>query len=109
MDASSAAWLLIAVALAAANLPFANERLFGVIPLSGARAGSRKSGWLRVLELLVLYFAVGGIAHLLESRSWCCPSPALSCATCESRFDSEPTAPLLTFTRRTWSANPTPS
>jgi hypothetical protein len=63
MDVSSAAWLLIAVALAAANLPFVNEHLFGVIPLKS----TRKSGLLRVLELLVLYFAVGAFAWLLES------------------------------------------
>lgn len=55
---------MIAVALAAANLPYMNERLFGVIPLKG----THKSAWLRVLELLVLYFAVGAFAYLLESR-----------------------------------------
>jgi len=55
---------MIAVAMAAANLPYMNERLFGMIPLKG----TRKSAWLRVLELLVLYFAVGAFAYLLESR-----------------------------------------
>ncbi len=69
MDASSASWLLIAVAIAAANLPFINENLFGVIPLKRAGQGRRdKSAWLRVFELLVLYFAVGAFAYLLESR-----------------------------------------
>ena len=67
MDVSSAAWLLIAVALAAANLPFLNERLFGVMPLKPGTPGARKSGALRVLELVVLYFAVGAFAWLLES------------------------------------------
>jgi hypothetical protein len=64
MDASLSAWLLIAVALAAANLPFLSESLFGVIPLKGGV----KSGWTRVAELLVLYFVVGGIAYVLEAR-----------------------------------------
>ena len=63
MDASGASWILIAAAFAAANLPFLNVRLFGVVPLNAAR----KSAWLRVLELLVLYFAVGAFAYLLES------------------------------------------
>jgi len=62
LNASSASWILIAVAFAAANLPFINERLFGVVPL-----GARKLAWLRVLELLVLYFVVGAFAYLLES------------------------------------------
>ncbi|MES2321554.1 MAG: DUF2818 family protein [Pseudomonadota bacterium] len=64
MDASLSAWLLIAVALAAANLPFLTESLFGVIPLKGGV----KPGWTRVAELLVLYFVVGGIAYVLEAR-----------------------------------------
>lgn len=67
MDASGASWILIAVAFAAANLPFFSERLFGFIPVSTA-PGARKSAWLRVLELLVLYFLVGAFAYLLESR-----------------------------------------
>lgn len=69
MDVSSSSWLAIAIALAAANLPFINERLFAIIPLGSARgAPPNKSGWLRVLELVLLYFVVGGIAYLLESR-----------------------------------------
>ncbi len=64
MDASLSAWLAIAVALTLANLPFLTESLFGVIPLKSGR----KSGWLRVFELLVLYFVTGGVAYLLEAR-----------------------------------------
>ncbi len=66
MDVSASSWLLIVVALAAANLPFLNEKVFGVIPLGGPER--LKSGWVRVLELLVLYFVVGGVAYLLEAR-----------------------------------------
>ena len=70
MDVSLASWLVIAVALAAANLPFASERVFGVIPLKSSPAGQarEKSFFARLLELLVLYFLVGAVAWLLESR-----------------------------------------
>ena len=63
MDVSLASWLLIAVAVAAANLPFMNERLLGVVPLGGV-----KSAWTRIAELLFLYAVVGGFAYLLEAR-----------------------------------------
>ncbi|MES2318045.1 MAG: DUF2818 family protein [Pseudomonadota bacterium] len=64
MDVSVSSSLLIAVALAAANLPFLNESLFGFIPLKS----SRKHGWTRVFELLVLYFVTGAVAYALEAR-----------------------------------------
>ena len=78
MDVSLAGWVVVAVALAAANLPFANERLFGVFPLptgrgktesSSSQAGQArtKSFFVRLLELLVLYFIVGALAYALES------------------------------------------
>jgi hypothetical protein len=63
MDVSLSSWLVIAVALAAANLPFLNENVFGFIPLK-----STKPAWVRVLELAVLYFVTGGIAYVLEAR-----------------------------------------
>lgn len=66
MDVTLAAWLVIALAVTAANLPFMNERLFGVIALKG-REG-RKPLWMRLLELLVLYVIVGALARLLESN-----------------------------------------
>jgi hypothetical protein len=64
MDVSVSSWLLIAVALAAANLPFLNESLFGFIPLKS----TRKHAWTRVFELLVLYFVTGAVAYALEAR-----------------------------------------
>lgn len=76
MDSSLAVLLVIALALAGANLPFVNERLFGLVPLSGRTgpegephdgAGSKSFG-LRLLELVALYFVVGLVARLLESR-----------------------------------------
>lgn len=72
MDSSLAALLVIALALAGANLPFVNERLFGLVPVPGAKApegqGRGKAFVLRLLELVVLYFVVGLVAWLLESR-----------------------------------------
>ena len=63
MDVSLASWLVIALALAAANLPFLTEKVFGLVPFK-----ERKPGFVRLLELLVLYFVVGAFAYLLESR-----------------------------------------
>jgi hypothetical protein len=65
VDVSLASWLVIAVALALANLPFLNDAVLGVVPLPGAR---KKPFAVRLLELFVLYFVVGGLARLLESR-----------------------------------------
>ena len=70
MGISLASWLVIIVALVAANLPFASERVFGFISLKSTQAGQgrTKPFALRLLELLVLYFLVGAVAWLLESR-----------------------------------------
>jgi hypothetical protein len=57
-------WLVIVAALVAANLPFVSERLFGVVPLR-----ERKSIGLRLVELVVLYFATGLLGVLLERRA----------------------------------------
>ncbi len=71
MNPAVAVAVVIVLAALAANLPFVNERLFGVIPLSSAGGmlkQGRKAFWLRLLELAVLYFVVGGVARLLESQ-----------------------------------------
>lgn len=74
MDSSLATLLVIALALAGANLPFVNERLFALVPVPAAKAGQgegqahSKAFVLRLLELVVLYFVVGLAAKLLESR-----------------------------------------
>ncbi len=84
MNQTVAVWMLIVVALLAANIPFLNDRLFALIPL-GSRAGltpvspddpkpaqeqsqrNDKSFFVRVLELLVLYGLVGLLAYFFES------------------------------------------
>jgi Protein of unknown function (DUF2818) len=71
VDSSLAAWLVVAISLAAANLPFLTERVFGLVPLKTSSAGDgprTKSFPLRLLELIVLYFVVGFLARMLESR-----------------------------------------
>ena len=55
--------LLLVIALIAANLPFLLERLFFVKKLEAGK----HLGW-RLLELVVLYFVVGGIGLLLEKK-----------------------------------------
>ena len=70
MDSSLAAWLVVAISIAAANLPFLTERVFGFIPLKPTPGGEArvKRFHVRLLELIVLYFLVGAVARLLESR-----------------------------------------
>ncbi len=58
-------WLVIVLALVAANLPFANERLLAVVPLPGRH---KALGW-RVIELLVWYFVVGAVGMALEKSA----------------------------------------
>lgn len=64
MSQSASVWVVLLVAVLAANLPFVNERLLGVVPLS---AGV-KSLAIRVVELVILYFLAGGVGLLFESR-----------------------------------------
>lgn len=63
MGQSASVWLVIAVAVLAANLPFISQRLFAVVPLARG-----KNLAVRLAELVVMYLIVGGIALLLEQR-----------------------------------------
>jgi len=58
-----AIWILLTIALAAANLPFISERLFGVVPLS---KHPRKPGFAVVAEIAVLYLLVGLLGTAFE-------------------------------------------
>lgn len=58
-------WLVLIAAFVAANLPFINERLLAVVP----RRAPGKTLWLRVAELVVLYFLVGALGLMLEQRA----------------------------------------
>jgi Protein of unknown function (DUF2818) len=55
--------LVILLSFLAANWPFITQRLFGVLKLAQG-----KSLFVRLLELIALYFVVGGIGLLLEQR-----------------------------------------
>lgn len=69
MDVGASAWLVVLLALALANLPFLNERVLALVPLkSGAGQVPRKPFLVRLVELAVLYFIVGGIGRALEGR-----------------------------------------
>lgn len=56
-------WLVLLVAVGAANLPFMSRHLLLVFKL-----GQPKSLVVRLGELVVYYFAVGGLGLLLENH-----------------------------------------
>lgn len=64
MTQGAAVWFVVLAALVAANLPFFNGRLLAVVPLKFP-----KNLGLRLLELVLFYFIVGGLALLLEQRA----------------------------------------
>lgn len=64
MSQTASIWLVIVVALIAANLPFLNERLLAVVPLP-----RRKTLAVRLAELVLMYFLAGGLGLLLEQRA----------------------------------------
>lgn len=63
MTQSVSVWLVVGLALLAANLAFISNRLLLVYRLKGP-----KNLAVRLLELVVWYFVVGGIALLLEQN-----------------------------------------
>ena len=65
MSSSGAVWLVIVAACVAANLPFFNHRVLAVGPL----LQPRKALIVRLAEMILLYFVVGGLALLLEKRA----------------------------------------
>ena len=63
MTQTASVWLVLVVALVAANLPFVNERLFLVGPRG---QGHKAFGW-RLLELLVYAGLTWGLGIALET------------------------------------------
>ena len=63
MDQTVPVWLVVVLALLAANLPFMSHRFMAVYRLTSA-----KSLPVRLLELVLWYFIAGGVALLLENR-----------------------------------------
>ncbi|CDG83952.1 DUF2818 family protein [Janthinobacterium agaricidamnosum] len=70
MDAAASSWIVVALALITANLPFFNEKVFALVALKQGKDGEarRKPFFLRLMEMLVLYFIVGAAAFGLEAR-----------------------------------------
>jgi hypothetical protein len=62
MNASVQVWVLIVLAVVAANLPFLTQRVLGVWSARVAKPLS----W-RLLELLVLYLVVGIVGMVMEN------------------------------------------
>ncbi|MBI3284675.1 MAG: DUF2818 family protein [Burkholderiales bacterium] len=65
MASSASSWLIVVLAVLAANLPFLNERCFALFALR--RFSFSKPFWVRLLELLALYSALGFVGFTLES------------------------------------------
>lgn len=63
MSSSAAVWLVILVAVVAANLPFVNER----IGIGGPRRAPKSLGW-RLLELVLLFGLTLALGFALEAR-----------------------------------------
>ncbi len=64
MSQTASIWFVIVAALVAANLPFVNQRLLAIVRLKQPKALG-----IRLAELVVMYFIVGGIGLVLEQRA----------------------------------------
>jgi hypothetical protein len=61
---TASVWLVLVLAFCGANLPFLTQRLLGVVPIAGG-----KNLAMRLGELVLMYFIVGGAGLLLEQRA----------------------------------------
>lgn len=64
MSQTVSVWLVLLLALLAANLPFISNRLFAVY-----RLASPKMLAVRLVEMVGWYFVVGGVGLFLEQRA----------------------------------------
>jgi Protein of unknown function (DUF2818) len=64
MAQSASIWLVIFVAVIAANMPFVAQRFLMFFQLQ-----TPKSLGIRLLELVIFYFLAGGLGLLLENRA----------------------------------------
>jgi hypothetical protein len=64
MSQTVSIWILLLVALLAANLPFISPRVLAVWPVRRA-----KNLLVHLLELIVFYFLVGGLGLAFEHRA----------------------------------------
>ncbi len=61
MNSQTFAWVIIVLALVAANLPFLSNRVLLIRRMAGPKPLA-----LRLLELCLLYFLVGAVALMIE-------------------------------------------
>ncbi|HYW57537.1 MAG TPA: DUF2818 family protein [Polaromonas sp.] len=64
MSQTASVWLVVVLALLAANLPFISNRLLAVIRLAGPKLLA-----VRLAEMVFWYFVVGGLGLFLEQRA----------------------------------------
>lgn len=64
MTQTASIWLVLVLAFCAANLPFLTQRVLGVVALARG-----KNLAIRLGELVLMYFLVGGIGLALEKRA----------------------------------------
>ena len=64
MNQTASVWLVVLLALLAANMPFITNRLFAVYAVK-----SPKNLAVRLAEMLVWYLMVGGVGLYLEQRN----------------------------------------
>ena len=64
MTQTASVWLVVLLALLAANLPFVSNRLFAVYALN-----QPKNLGIRLGEMVVWYLLVGGLGLYLEQRT----------------------------------------
>lgn len=64
MAHQAAVWVVLIAAIVGANLPFLNNRWFGIVPRR-----TPKTLALRLVELLLFYFLVGALGLALEQSA----------------------------------------
>jgi len=64
MSVAGSVWLVVVLALCAANAPFLTSKLFGIVSLVNG-----KTLVLHLLELIGLYVLVGALAMFLEKSA----------------------------------------
>ncbi len=69
MSITASIWLVIVAGFVAANLPFLNQRILAAGPVCHDSGSASKALWIRLVELVVLYFLIGAFAMLLEGRA----------------------------------------
>lgn len=65
MDSTLFVWVVLLAAFVAANVPFLNQRFWGLLPLPGGQ----KRWWVLLIEILLAYGVALGLGWYLEHVS----------------------------------------